>query len=130
MKKAFALCVLTLLPLFCFAMEDYYHFNSPEAKQQFETLTTELRCLVCQNQNLAESNAALAVDLREQIYQKVNSGQSSPEIIHYLVKRYGDFILYRPPFNIQTLGLWLTPFICLFFGLFYLLFYIKNQRQR
>ncbi|MDR3478286.1 MAG: cytochrome c-type biogenesis protein CcmH [Gammaproteobacteria bacterium] len=131
MKKAFLTLFFLLIPLqLVFAVEDEYHFNTEAARQQFEGLTTELRCLVCQNQNLAESNAALAVDLRTQIYQKVLSGQSSPEIVDYLVKRYGDFILYRPPFKLQTLGLWLGPFVCLIFGLFYLIFYIKNQRRR
>jgi cytochrome c-type biogenesis protein CcmH len=130
MKKALLILFLILIPLeVTFAVEDYYRFDTEEAKQQFETLTSELRCLVCQNQNLAESNAALAIDLRGQIYQKIQLGQSNPEIIDYLVKRYGDFILYRPPFKLQTIGLWLAPFICLIFGLLYLLFYIKNQRQ-
>ena len=130
MKKALLIILLWLAPLtLTFAVEDYYRFNSPEAQRTFESLTTELRCLVCQNQNLAESNAALAVDLRNQIYQKVQAGQTRQEIVSYLVNRYGDFILYRPPFNPQTLVLWAGPFICMIFGLFYLFFYIKNRRR-
>lgn len=108
--------------------EDVYQFHSSEEQMRFETLVTNLRCLVCQNQNLAESNASLAVDLRNQVYLKVKKGQSDKEIIHYLVSRYGNFILYRPPMKPDTLGLWFGPFLLLIMGIGYLCFYIrKNQ---
>lgn len=111
-----------------FALQDDYTFKNIEQKKNFEQLMLELRCLVCQNQNLAESNAALAVDLREQIYHKIQEGMSKQVIIDYLVERYGDFILYRPPVNAMTLGLWFGPIILLLSGLLYLLFYIRQKR--
>lgn len=108
------------------AAEDFYTFNSSTERQRFETLTGELRCLVCQNQNLAESNAGLAVDLRNEIFQQIQTGRTDSQIIDYLVNRYGNFILYRPPFHFQTLGLWLAPFLILLSGLIYLLRYIRH----
>jgi cytochrome c-type biogenesis protein CcmH len=130
MKKIFLFLIIFIFPGYgLIAAEDYYQFDTQEQQQRFQTLTTELRCLVCQNQNLAESNSGLASDLRGQIYQKVKQGQSDPEIIHYLVNRYGDFILYRPPFNPATLGLWIGPFLFLIIGLSYLIYYIRKKQR-
>ncbi len=121
------LCLLLFLTPLCFATEDFYPFTSSLQQQRFEKLTGELRCLVCQNQNLAESNAGLAVDLRNEVYKQILQGRSDQQIITYLVARYGDFILYHPPFNRATSGLWLAPFLLLFFGVGYLFFYIKRK---
>ena len=86
-----------------------YEFSSHQQAQQFTQLTEELRCVVCQNQTIANSNAPLAYDLRELIYHKVVAGESNQAIKTYLLNRYGDFILYRPPLNRQTWLLWFTP---------------------
>ena len=110
-----------------FAVQDFYVFKTPEQQKQFTTLTTELRCLVCQNQNLAESNAPLASDLRDHIFQHIQQGQSNKQIIDYLVARYGDFILYRPPLNMETFGLWFGPFIFLLFSMGYLFYYVRTK---
>ena len=118
--------LLSFVPFF--AAHDDYLFTTEQYKQRFKTLTSELRCLVCQNQNLAESNAALAIDLRELVYQQIQHGQSDKQIIAYLVARYGDFILYRPPLKVATIGLWFGPFILLFFGVFFLLHYIRKSK--
>lgn len=115
------------LPLF--AAEDFYPFKSPAEQERFTVLTSELRCLVCQNQNLAESNAPLASDLRQQVYLHVQQGQTNKQIVDYLVARYGNFILYRPPLNPATIGLWLGPLLFLFIGIFYLLFYIRKKQE-
>jgi cytochrome c-type biogenesis protein CcmH len=123
------LMIFLFLASSCFAAQDVYQFKTPEQQSRFDSLTGQLRCLVCQNQTIAESNASLAQDLREQIYQKVQSGQSDQAIVDYLVARYGDFILYRPPFNFATLGLWLGPILLLLSGLTYLIFYIRKQRR-
>ncbi len=128
MKKLLIL-ILVIIPLQLFAAEDFYQFVSPKEQGRFITLTSELRCLVCQNQNLAESNAPLATDLRRQVYQHIQQGQSDQQIIAYLVERYGNFILYRPPFNAATLGLWLGPFLFLLIGLVYLLHYIYKMKR-
>ncbi len=82
---------------------------TPEQTLRYETLLNELRCLVCQNQNLAESNAPLAEDLRREVRTQIGKGKSSAEIKAYLTARYGDFVLYRPPFKPRTWLLWLGP---------------------
>ncbi len=79
-------------------------------------LEQELRCLVCQNQTIAESNAPLAVDLRRQIREQMEKGASDQDIIDYMVARYGDFVLYRPPFKARTVLLWAGPFLLLALG--------------
>jgi len=122
------LFLLMFLPLQLFAVEDFYHFDTPAQQERFAALTSQLRCLVCQNQNLSESNAPLAADLRQQVYQHMQRGQSDKQIVDYLVARYGDFILYRPPINAATLGLWLGPLIFLFLSVLYLLFYIRKKQ--
>lgn len=129
MKKLFLIAWLIFASP-CFAAEDYYQFSSPEEHQRFANLTSELRCLVCQNQNLSESNASLANDLRNQVYQQIQKGLSDKQIVDYLIARYGDFILYRPPVKASTAGLWFGPFLFLFIGLGYLFFYIRNKSSR
>jgi len=104
-----------------------HHFNSPDEEARYQTLTEELRCLVCQNQNLADSNAELAQDLRKQIYQMIEQGRSNQEITAYMVQRYGDFVLYRPPLRSTTLLLWLGPFAILLLGVFLLLRIIRTR---
>lgn len=125
MRKLLFILFFILTP--CFAAQDYYQFDSQEKEQNFNKLTSELRCLVCQNQNLAESNAALATDLRNQIYQKVQQGESNQQIVDYLVQRYSHFILYQPPLNSSTLALWFGPFLFLISGIGYLIFYVRRK---
>lgn len=83
------------------------------ADARYQALIEELRCLVCQNQSIAESNAPLAADLREQVRVQIEAGRSDAEIIEFLTARYGDFVLYRPPFKLRTWLLWLGPFALL-----------------
>ena len=89
----------------------------PKLEARVMTLSHTLRCLVCQNQSIAESNAPLAVDLRNQVREQLVAGKSEHDIIDYLVARYGDFVLYQPPFKTSTWVLWLTPGILLIAGL-------------
>jgi cytochrome c-type biogenesis protein CcmH len=91
-------------------------------------LAVELRCLVCQNQTLADSNAPLAVDLRNQIREQLETGASEQDVIDYMVARYGDFVLYKPPFKASTLALWLGPFVLLALGVWALLRQIARRR--
>ncbi|HEY5898056.1 MAG TPA: cytochrome c-type biogenesis protein [Burkholderiales bacterium] len=91
-------------------------------------LSHELRCLVCQNQTLAESNAPLAVDLRNQIKEQVAAGKSDRQVIDFLVERYGDFVLYRPPFKAATFILWVGPFVFLLAGLYFLVRLLRRRR--
>lgn len=129
MIKKIVILLILLVPLQVLAAEDFYKFDNPIEHDRFVNLTSQLRCLVCQNQNLAESNAPLAADLRQQVYLHIQQGQSDKTIVDYLVARYGDFILYRPPFNPATFVLWLGPLLFLFIGIFYLIFYILKKRR-
>lgn len=93
-----------------------YPLDSAKKEAQFNHLLKDLRCLVCQNQDLADSNADLAKDLRDQVYQLVKEGKSDTEISDYLTSRYGDFILFKPPVKAITLLLWFGPALFLLLG--------------
>lgn len=99
---------------------DFYHFNNSNEQRKYDTITHNLRCLVCQNQSIADSDAALARDLREIIYVKIQKGESNKKINQYLKARYGDYILYDTPINYKTYFLWMLPFV-LFFYMCYLM---------
>ena len=114
MKKL--LFCLFLLSQSVHAEIEVYQFTTPELELRYQTLTEELRCLVCQNQNIADSHAELAQDLRRKVYEMLNRGETNPQIIDYMTERYGDFVLYRPPFNVKTLILWLAPILTLLMG--------------
>jgi len=80
-------------------------------EQRYHKLTNELRCLVCQNQTVADSNAGLAVDLRNQVANQISSGKTDDEILAYMEERYGEFVLYNPQMSVENLGLWIGPFV-------------------
>lgn len=104
--------------------------TSPEQRDRYHRLAEELRCLVCQNQTLADSNAELAADLRHQVETMIQAGRSNDEIKAYLVQRYGDFVLYRPPMKTTTWMLWVGPFLLLLGGLGILLFKLRLRTKR
>ena len=91
-------------------------FASQQQQERFNKLTEELRCLVCQNQNLADSDAPLAHDLRREVHEMVLAGRTNQQIKEFLVTRYGDFVLYRPPVQKNTYLLWLAPLVLLLIG--------------
>ena len=93
----------------------------PALEQRVMTLSAELRCLVCQNQTIADSSAPLAEDLRNQVREKMRQGASDNQILDYMVARYGDFVLYRPPFKLTTVLLWFGPLLLLAAGFIVLL---------
>ncbi len=95
------------------AVIEVYDFDSPEKEADYQQLIDELRCLVCQNQNLKDSDAELAQDLRRETYEMLQEGKSRQEVIDFMVARYGDFVLYRPQFKTSTYLLWLGPFALL-----------------
>lgn len=105
-------------------------FKNETQEQRYRTIISELRCLVCQNQNLADSDADLAKDLRREIYQMVRTGSSDEEVIDFMVSRYGDFVLYRPPFTASTALLWIGPFIILAAGIGALLRSIRRRARK
>lgn len=100
----------------------------PALEQRVMTLASELRCLVCQNQTIADSNAPLAEDLRNQVREKMRQGSSDSEILAYMVARYGDFVLYRPPFKLTTVLLWFGPLLLLAGGFAVLLRRVLRRR--
>ncbi len=108
---------------------DVYQFDTPQQEALYRHLTEELRCLVCQNQNIADSDADLAKDLRQEVAQFVKQGKTQEEIIDYLVQRYGDFVRYSPPVRIDTIVLWTLPFAVLLFGGWGLIRTIKANNQ-
>lgn len=121
---------LVLAPLsLCLAAADVYDFDSPEQEDRFMQLTEELRCLVCQNQSLAGSGAELAGDLRREVYEMVRSGKPNEEIVSFLVARYGDFVLYRPPVRKETALLWFGPFVAVLVAAFLLFRYIRRRKR-
>lgn len=91
-------------------------FDDPELEARYRALLAEVRCLVCQNQSLADSNAPLAVDLREEVRAQLARGASNDDVVKYLTARYGDFVLYKPRFTAVTAALWLAPLLLLLIG--------------
>lgn len=125
MIKVFGL-VLLLFTQTVFS-KSLYPLDTAEKTAEFRHLLKDLRCLVCQNQDLADSNAQLAKDLRQQVYAMVKAGKGESEIRDYLTARYGDFILFQPPVKGRTLLLWFGP--CLFLSLGLLIF-MRGCRRR
>jgi cytochrome c-type biogenesis protein CcmH len=91
--------------------------SDPGLEKRVNAISEELRCLVCQNQSLADSHADLAIDLKNQVREKLKQGMSERQIVDYMVERYGDFVLYRPPLKATTFLLWFGPFLLLVAGL-------------
>ncbi|PKO48262.1 MAG: cytochrome C biogenesis protein CcmH [Betaproteobacteria bacterium HGW-Betaproteobacteria-4] len=102
----------------------------PVAEKRLQKLSEELRCLVCQNQTIADSNAELAQDLRREVRTMIKDGKTDQEIVDFMVVRYGDFVLYRPPLKAITLLLWGGPVALMLLGLFILLRYLRRRATR
>jgi cytochrome c-type biogenesis protein CcmH len=124
------LVLLLLATAPAFAGEAVPTEQDPVAARRSVKLAEELRCLVCQNQSIAESNAELALDLRRQINEQIAAGRSDREIIDFMVERYGDFVLYRPPVKATTLVLWGGPFLLLAGGVVVLVRTLRARRRR
>lgn len=130
MKYFFLLLLfLASLPIAASAKEAEPSAADPALEERVMKLSKELRCLVCQNETLADSRADLAEDLRNQIREQMKAGKSDQEIIAYLTQRYGKFILYNPPIDPTTYLLWFGPFVLLLAGLFVLFRYLKQRRE-
>lgn len=132
MKLLYQLFLIVFLILKSFivgATINVYPFEEPSQEKRFNVLIKELRCPKCQNNNLADSNAALAIDLKNIIYEKIIAGESDEEIVNYLKIRYGDFISYRPPLKPSTWVIWFGPFVLLVIGGFGIFRFVKARRQ-
>ena len=104
--------------------------DDPQLDERVRVFSQQLGCLVCQNETLADSQAMLAIDLKQQIREQMKAGKSDQEILAYLTARYGDFVLYRPPVKRSTYLLWFGPFVLLVAGLYLLFRYIKSRREQ
>jgi len=129
MRKLIVIFSLLLLVPILEAAVEVKQFQNPENEQRYKNLINEFRCVVCQNQNIADSNAALAKDLRKQVFKMINAGKSDEEIMMFMVTRYGDFVLYRPQFNSMTFLLWVGPFVIFIIGLYFLISFIRQRKE-
>ena len=125
--RVMALTLLLLIPLLVQARVEIHQFDDAAQEARYKQLIEELRCLVCQNQNLADSNAELAQDMRRITYEMARRGETNEQIIDYMVSRYGDFVLYRPPLQRSTLMLWVGPFLILGTAVLVLVLFIRRR---
>ena len=121
MARLLSLFLLVALPFPVVGQED------PGLERRVTSLAHELRCLVCQNQTIADSNAPLAQDLRNQIREQLKAGKTERDVIDFMVARYGDFVLYRPPFKAATVALWTGPFVLLALGAWLLIRRVRKK---
>lgn len=129
MKKVLLL-VLSLLTFPLFAGVEYHPFDDPNKEQAYQNLISELRCLVCQNQTIADSNADLAKDLRQQVYEMLQQGKSQQDVVDFMTQRYGDFVMYRPAFSLKTGLLWLGPSAFLLIGVITVFMLARNKKAK
>ena len=126
--RLFLAALLTAFASLAFAQAEEVAKPDAKVEARLKALAEELRCLVCQNQTIADSNAPLALDLRNQIRAQIAQGRTDDQIREYMVNRYGDFVLYRPPFKATTAVLWLGPFLLIAGGLGIFLVVVKRRR--
>jgi cytochrome c-type biogenesis protein CcmH len=124
------LVIILLIPSLAAAEEARPLADNPQVEARLKTLAVELRCLVCQNQTLADSNAPLAEDLRREVREMIAKDMSDREITDFLVQRYGDFVLYRPPWKASTTLLWLGPFLLLIAGATALVLALRRRQKK
>ena len=129
MFKHFFIALLLCVPMIAPAKVAPNISADPALEARMMVIAEELRCLVCQNETIAASNADLAVDLKNQIRIKLAEGQSQKQILNFMVERYGDFVLYRPPLKTSTLLLWLGPFVLLAIAAFMLVLNVRRRRR-
>lgn len=123
------LLLILLWPVLAGAAIDVYQFESEADEQRFRELIKELRCPKCQNQAISDSDAEIAHDMRAQVADMIQRGQSDDEIVDYFVQRYGDFVSYEPPFRADTLLLWLLPVVALGGGLILVVYLVRRAAE-
>lgn len=115
--KYMVVALLILFSASSFATEENYQFDTPEQQALFKELTATLRCPMCQNQNIADSDAMIAHDMRRKVYQLINQGQDHDQVVAFMKSRYGDFVYYQPPVTRTTIWLWLLPIFVVLLGI-------------
>ena len=121
--------LLLLLSGTALAVIETYEFSDPELELRYQQLSAELRCPKCQNQNIADSNAPIAKDLRGLLYQQLEEGANDEEILDHMVARYGEFVRYRPAFNSATAVLWLAPILLLVAAIMVAIIALRTRRE-
>jgi len=127
-KQLVAFVTSVLITFTAYAAIDVYDFETPEQEQQFHELSNTLRCPKCQNNSIADSNAALAQDLRQKVYEMTQEGKSKDEIIDYMIARYGNFVTYNPPLTVSTAILWVAPLSVLLIG--FIVIVVRTKRRK
>ncbi|MFB9134829.1 cytochrome c-type biogenesis protein [Vibrio olivae] len=125
--KLLVVLAVVCLPMAAQAAIEVYDFDTPQQETQFQELSNTLRCPKCQNNSIADSNAELAQDLRQKVFEMTKQGKSKQEIIDYMTARYGNFVTYNPPFTIATSILWFGPLCVVLFGFGFI---IVRSRKR
>ena len=128
-SRIWIFAMLVLLSFAVLAKEAAPLASDPELEQKVNAITSELRCLVCQNQTIADSHADLAIDLKNQVRDMVRNGKTRDDVVDYMVKRYGDFVRYRPPMKPTTYLLWVGPFLFMVGGVFLLVLNLRRRKQ-
>jgi cytochrome c-type biogenesis protein CcmH len=129
MMRATLLVITLLWSGFAAAVIETYEFSDPLLEERYHRLSAELRCPKCQNQNIADSNAPIAQDLRKLLYQQLEAGASDEEILEFMVARYGEFVRYRPSFDGATAVLWLAPAALLLLAVIIVVLTLRNRRS-
>ena len=121
MKKSWLFLTALFVSISATASIDALNFASPEQEKDYHQLTQELRCPQCQNNNIADSNATIAVDMRGKVFELLQEGKSKNDVVDYMVARYGNFVTYDPPMTASTLVLWIAPLLLVLLGVVFLL---------
>ena len=121
MKKTWLFLTALLFSSVAFSAIDALNFSSPQQESDYHQLTQSLRCPQCQNNNIADSNATIAVDMRGKVFELLQEGKSKNDVVDYMVERYGNFVTYDPPMTASTLVLWIAPLLLVLLGVVFLL---------
>lgn len=121
MKKIWLFLTALLFSSVAFSSIDALNFSSPQQESDYHQLTQSLRCPQCQNNNIADSNATIAVDMRGKVFELLQEGKSKNDVVDYMVARYGNFVTYDPPMTASTLVLWIAPLLLVLLGVIFLL---------
>ena len=121
MKKTWLFLTALLFSSVAFSSIDALNFTSPQQESDYHQLTQSLRCPQCQNNNIADSNATIAVDMRGKVFELLQEGKSRNDVVDYMVARYGNFVTYDPPMTVSTLVLWIAPLLLVLLGVVFLL---------
>ena len=121
MKKTWLFLTALLFSSVAFSAIDALNFSSPQQESDYHQLTQSLRCPQCQNNNIADSNATIAVAMRGKVFELLQEGKSKNDVVDYMVARYGNFVTYDPPMTASTLVLWIAPLLLVLLGVVFLL---------